>query len=68
MEFIIIFFLSNGIEHLHSKVEYCDFEEIWNLVDKYESETDNNVTGWACFDEKTFILREKARKRLGIDV
>ena len=68
MEFIIIFFLEDGTEHIHSKVDHCDFQQIWELVDKYEAETDDGVRGWACFDEKTFILREKAKKRLGIDV
>tara|TARA_Y100000004_G_scaffold171678_1_gene207883 strand:- start:747 stop:953 length:207 start_codon:yes stop_codon:yes gene_type:complete len=68
MKWIIIFFLSNGTEHIHSKVDTCDVDKIWEQVDIYEAETDQDVTGWGCYDEKTFLLREKARERLGIDV
>ena len=61
-------FLANGLEHVHGEVEVCDFEKIWEQVDIYEAETNKDVTGWGCYDEKTFLLREDARKRLGIDV
>ena len=64
----MVFFLANGLEHLHGEVEVCDFEKIWEQVDIYEAESNKDVTGWGCYDEKTFLLREDARKRLGIDV
>jgi hypothetical protein len=60
--------LANGLEHVHGEVEICDYEKIWEQVDIYEAETDKDVTGWGCYDEKTFLLRQDARKRLGIDV
>ena len=64
----MIFFLANGLEHVHGEVDICDYEKIWEQVDIYEAETDKDVTGWGCYDEKTFLLRQDARKRLGIDV
>ena len=68
MKWIVVFLLANGLEHVHGEVEVCDFEKIWEQVDIYEAETNKDVTGWGCYDEKTFLLREDARKRLGIDV
>ena len=68
MKWSVIFFLANGLEHVHGEVEICDYEKIWEQVDIYEAETDKDVTGWGCYDEKTFLLRQDARKRLGIDV
>ena len=68
MKWIVVFFLANGLEHVHGEVEVCDFEKIWEQVDIYEAETNKDVTGGGCYDEKTFLLREDARKRLGIDV
>ncbi len=68
MKWIVIFFLANGLEHVHGEVEVCDYEKIWEQVDIYEAKTDKDVTGWGCYDEKTFLLRQDARKRLGIDV
>ena len=68
MKWIVVFFLANGLEHVHGEVEVCDFEKIWEQVDIYEAATNKDVTGWGCYDEKTFLLREDARKRLGIDV
>jgi|TARA_R100000149_G_C5837227_1_gene110600 hypothetical protein len=68
VKWIVIFFLANGLEHVHGEVEVCDYEKIWKQVDIYEAETDKDVTGWGCYDEKTFLLRQDARKRLGIDV
>ena len=34
----------------------------------YEQENNIDVQGWGCYDEKTFIIRQKARESLGIDV
>ena len=68
MKWIVVFFLTNGLEHVHGEVEVCDFEKIWEQVDIYEAETNKDVTGWGCYDEKTFLLREDARIRVGIDV
>ena len=68
MKWIVIFFLENGLEHVHGEVEVCDYGKIWEQVDIYEAETNQEVRGWGCYDEKTFLLRENARKRLGIDV
>ena len=68
MKWIVIFFLANGLEHIYGEVEVCDYAEIWEQVDIYEAETNKEVTGWGCYDEKTFELREDAKKRLGIGV
>ena len=68
MKWILIFFLANGLEHVYGEIEVCDNEKIWKQVHIYEAETNVDVTGWGCYDEKTFLLREDARKRLGIDV
>ena len=53
---------------MYGEIEVCDYEKIWKQVHIYEAETNVDVTGWGCYDEKTFLLREDARKRLGIDV
>ena len=68
MKWIVIFFLSNGLEHIYGEVEICDYEKIWEHVDIYEAETNKEVTGWGCYDKETFKIREDAKKRLGIDV
>tara|TARA_R100001510_G_C7578924_1_gene152648 strand:- start:296 stop:502 length:207 start_codon:yes stop_codon:yes gene_type:complete len=68
MKWIVIFFLSNGLEHIYGEVDYCDFAQIWEQVDIYEQQNDNDVTGWGCYDKETFLIREKAKERLGIDV
>ena len=68
MKWILIFFLANGLEQVYGEIEVCDYEKIWKQVHIYEAETNVDVTGWGCYDEKTFLLREDARKRLGIDV
>ena len=42
---------------------------IWNKVEMYEQENDIDIQGWGCYDEKTFKIRENARKKVnGIDV
>ena len=46
----------------------CDYAKINEQVEIFEAETNKDVEGWGCYDEKTFRLREDARKRLGIDV
>ena len=68
MKWIVVFFLANGLEHGYGEIEVCDYEKIWEQVHIYEAETNVDVTGWGCYDEKTFLLREDARKRLGTDV
>ena len=68
MKWIVVFFLANGLEHVYGEIEVCDYEKIWEQVHIYEAETSVDVTGWGCYDEKTFLLREDARKRLGTDV
>ena len=64
----IVFFLANGLEHVYGEVDICDYDEIWEQVDIYEAQTNKDVTGWGCYDEKTFILRQKAKKKLGTGV
>jgi hypothetical protein len=68
MKWIVIFFLANGLEHVYGEVDICDYDKIWEQVDIYEAATNKDVTVWGCYDEKTFILREKAKKRLGTGV
>jgi|TARA_R100001460_G_scaffold10751_2_gene25367 hypothetical protein len=68
MKWIVIFFLANDLEHVYGEVEICDYAKINEQVEIFETETKKNVEGWGCYDEKTFLLRQDARKRLGIDV
>ena len=68
MKWIVVFFLANGLEYVYGEVDVCDYDEIWEQANAYEAETNEDVTGWGCYDEKTFIIREKAREKLGIDV
>ena len=41
---------------------------IESSLNTFISVKNEDVTGWGCYDEKTFIIREKAREKLGIDV
>ena len=68
MKWIVIFFLANGLEHVYGEVDICDYDKIWEQVDIYEAQTNKDVTGWGFYDEKTFILRQKAKKKLGTGV
>lgn len=68
MKWIVIFFLANGLEHVHGEVEICDYAKIDEQVEIFRKETKKDVEGWGCYDEKTFIIRQKARESLGIDV
>ena len=68
MKWILLLFLYTGEEIVYGEVEACIIDEIWDKVEMYEQENDIDIQGWGCYDEKTFIIRQKARKKLGIDV
>ncbi len=68
MKWILILFLFNGEEIVYGELESCDVNKIWNKVEMFEQENNIDIQGWGCYDEKTFIIRQKARESLGIDV
>ena len=68
MKWILILFLYTGEEIVYGEVPACIIDDIWNKVEMYEQENDIDIQGWGCYDEKTFIIRQNARKNLGIDV
>ena len=68
MKWILLLFLCTGEEIVYGEVEACIIDEIWDKVEMYEQENDIDIQGWGCYDEKTFNIRQKARKKLGIDV
>ena len=68
MKWILILFLYTGEEIVYGEVPACIIDDIWNKVEMYEQENDIDIQGWGCYDEKTFKIRQNARKRLGIDV
>ena len=68
MKWILILFLYSGEEIVYGVVPACIVDDIWDKVEMYEQENDIDIQGWGCYDEKTFIIRQNARKNLCIDV
>ena len=68
MKWILILFLYSVEEFVYGEVPACIVDDIWDKVEMYEQENDIDIQGWGCYDEKTFIIRQNARKNLGIDV
>ncbi len=71
MKWILILFLITGEERVYGGVEKCEINHIKNIINEYIEKTlihPKMIQGWGCYNEETFLLRQNAKKNLGVDV
>ncbi len=71
MKWVLILFLITGEEKIYGGVEKCEANHITNVINEYIDKTLTHpemIQGWGCYDKKTFLIRQNARKNLGLDV